>query len=242
MKNLKTLIALGLTTWQVALLAAENTNAVSSLPLPPWLATPAKEISTEMSVELTIPHNPYANTFIQVSMLLQCEGVVTRQGTRQYRAEESGAVILWTSSDSVAKPGQFSMFPWERDWLKGKELTEKNPIQDFSNFLVRKKDGTIIAFRGTRVLATCSNVLSYQDGGQTRRFVVVDYDFEVTKNDYQIGSDKPTFTSRKRVTWPYDSAFLTKVTESTKEGEALFQSAKYLLDRMQASAKKAETK
>jgi hypothetical protein len=204
--------------------------------VPKWMDIPPKELATEMSILLSITNNPNANTMVKITLMLTATGSVKRQGTRVYQAEQTGIIVLWSSADSVEK-GKYFPFSWRRDWLKGKEIKDQNPIEDSSNFSLVKKDESVIKFIDSRVLSSCSNVLSFRDGDTVRRFVVVDYGFELTKTDADIASQKRTYASRKRVFWPYDKVFLSKITEGKKVGDALYEAAQALLGQIEYEEK-----
>ncbi|MBI4528904.1 MAG: hypothetical protein HY695_34335 [Deltaproteobacteria bacterium] len=208
---------------------------------PKWMEIPAKEIATEMSIVLNIVRNPNANTIVNITLMLMATGSVKRQGTRVYQAKQPGIIVLWTDSwEWEGGKGKYFSIPWRRDWLKGKEIKDQNPIKDFSNFAMVNKDGTFVTFIDTRVLSSCSNVLSFRDGHTVRRFVVADYGFELTQTGANIASQERTYVSRKRVFWPYDKAFLSKITEDKKEGDAFYEAAKALLVQLEQEEKKAE--
>lgn len=94
---------------------------------------------------------------------------------------------------------------------------------------LRTKDGGSILIKEASPLAFCSCVLSVEEGGKSRRFVVIAHKFKQTGTE-NVGSTKAIkYGQHELVLWPYEREFLQARTATKKPGDALYEVALQLL-------------
>jgi hypothetical protein len=195
------------------------------LPTPSWLAIPQKELTVKMSAIAGVIAGTSA-LWSGPGLSYFPSGTVIKNGDRVYRAESNGCMIVWTTIEGATN---FFPFPCTIRWSDTNILTATNWISQLGQMSLQRKGGGSIIFREPKVLAVCSSVLAFEQSGQTNRFVIVSYGFCLKNTEYGGAGVNYTFESKNTTFWPYSKDYLTSLTKTPQNGDALYHAARWLL-------------
>jgi len=198
------------------------------LPQASWLGIPKEELSVEFDITVGVITRKSLLSSEPGLMFNPSGKILIRKGNRQYKALEKGCVLVWTriegGKDNFACPQEF-------DWQKDKSLTAETDLSGWKQISLQKKGGGDIFFTEATALAACSNVLTFDDAGSKRAFIIVVHDFNLTDTQHGGAGTNNSYSGKKIEFLPYDRASLTRLATPERKGDPLYETATWLLRR-----------
>jgi len=216
--------------------------------LPKWISIPKEDLSFKMTVDATVGTGRSAGVTYSFSV----SGNVTRRSDRKYEATGSSNIVPWFRAPTFSK--NHVSYALEVNGLQNGPIGNTNTLDGSISFGLRGKGeqfarlhpevelyfakidgdpGDVIRITELDVVACASNVLSFQDGAEDHKFVIVNYAYEMTKGKTTGGLiENRLYSPRQTVFWPYETEFLKHVAAEKRQGDALVECASKLLEGM----------
>ncbi len=170
--------------------------------LPPWVAAAQEQLSFEVKVEVnTISMRTGGN-----GLMFVVNGGVTNRGTQKFESTGKPAILFTVRTpDSSPFDGLSLRLP-----LSFQQAAD-------GGFLTTSFGLGGRAMKEPDLLGCASEVLSYNDGGTTRRLIVVAHGMTLSKTTTDMLGTHRKYSRPTSVVWPYDKEFLQRFRDAEKE-------------------------
>jgi len=194
------------------------------LKAPAWTAVPAADLEAAVRVELEIVVPP-TPVWDEPGLQYLLSGDLSQKGRRIYASRGKAAAVVWASVKGSKDPFALHL-PFA--WVPEGTLAGLQKISDMAFFALQGQGRSDAAFTEAKPLAVLSGIMSYEEGGRERTFVMVFYGYQL--KDTAGGTQ--VFEGTRTAIWPYDKAFVSAQAQRGRSGTPLREAASVLLSTM----------